>query len=117
MERVDVYLRFGDVPPPDGHDAFDDEYLSWRATAGDGRRREWHRAHGNMLPHKRVTLAELVGGTRPGRTSDEQITWSERGNLQGAQFYAVAGLIYEAARDRGLGRELPDEWFLQTIRN
>jgi hypothetical protein len=33
----------------------------------------------------------------------------------GAQVYAVAALVYEAARARS--RELPDEWFLQTIRN
>jgi hypothetical protein len=52
-----------------------------------------------------------------GRTSREQITWSERGNLQGAQFYAVAGRIYETARAKGLGREIPTEWFLQDIRD
>ena len=52
-----------------------------------------------------------------GRTSADQITYSERGNLQGAQFYAVAGKVYEAARRAGLGREIPTEWFLQDIRN
>ena len=49
--------------------------------------------------------------------SADQITYSERGNLQGAQFYAVAGKVYEAARRTGLGREIPTEWFLQNIRN
>ncbi len=52
-----------------------------------------------------------------GRTVADQITYSERGNLQGAQFYAVAGKVYEAARRAGLGREIPTEWFLQDIRN
>ena len=52
-----------------------------------------------------------------GRTSADQITYSERGNLQGAQFYAVAGKVYEAARRLGLGREIPTAWFLQDIRN
>ncbi len=70
-----------------------------------------------MLPDRRVTLRELVEGTARGRTSDDQITWSERGNLQGAQFYAVAGRAYEAAVAKGLGREIPTEWFLQDIRN
>ncbi|MCG6902810.1 MAG: hypothetical protein LJE68_09030 [Rhodobacter sp.] len=115
MQRVDVYLRMGDAPAPDGHDGMDDEYLRW-AVAGPARGRK-QRAHGVMLPEKRVTLAELTEGTRPGRVSDDQITWSERGNLQGAQFYAVAGKVYQAARAAGLGQELPDEWFLQTIRN
>ncbi len=116
MQRVDVYLRMGDAPRADGHDEMDDEFLSWRVPGSEvpGKKK---RAHGVMLPEKRVTLKELVDGARPGRTSDDQITWSERGNLQGAQFYAVAARVYEAARDRGLGRDLPDEWFLQTIRN
>jgi hypothetical protein len=51
------------------------------------------------------------------RTSAEQITFSERGNVQGAQFFAVAGLVYELARERGLGQEIPTGWFLQDIRD
>lgn len=115
LERVDVYLRMGDAPAPDGHEGMDDEYLSWRPH-GSGKAKK-KRAHGNMLPEKRVTLAELTSGDKPGRTSPDQITWSERGNLQGAQFYAVAGKAYEAARAAGLGIEMPDHWFLQDIRN
>jgi hypothetical protein len=68
------------------------------------------------LADKVVWLADLHAGG-PGRTSVAQITYSERGNLQGAQFYAVAGEIYEKARAAGLGREIPTEWFLQDIRN
>ena len=64
-----------------------------------------------------VTLADLVHGQKKGRTDERQITWSERGNLQGAQFYAVAGRVYELAKKAGLGHEIPTEWFLQDIRN
>ena len=47
-----------------------------------------------------------------------EIFWaSERGNLQGAQFHAVAGKVYELAKRAGLGREIPTEWFLQDIRD
>ena len=95
----------------------DDEYLTWRigdTVAGEKKR---SRAHGVMLPEKRVTLADLKAGRARGRTSDSQITWSERGNLQGAQFHAVAGATYEAVTQAGLGHEMPDEWFLQSIRN
>jgi len=70
-----------------------------------------------MLPDKRVTLADLVSGKAKGRTNNAQITYSERGNLQGAQFFAIAGKIYEAAKRAGLGREIPTEWFLQDIRD
>jgi ornithine cyclodeaminase/alanine dehydrogenase-like protein (mu-crystallin family) len=121
MARVDVYLRFGDAPGPtsrpDLH--FDDEFIAWEARPnarkhGDGRRK---RSHGAMLTEKRVGLADLVAGKVKGRSSADQITWSERGNLQGAQFYAVAGKVYEAAKRAGLGHEIPTEMFLQDVRN
>ena len=64
-----------------------------------------------------VSLADVLEGRAAGRTAREQVTYSERGNIQGAQFYAVAAVVFEAARREGLGRELPTEWFLQDIRN
>src|SRR5581483_9088578 len=79
--------------------------------------RPGRRRHGNTLPDRRVTLADLVSGKVQGRTSSEQITYSERGNLQGAQFHAVAGKVYELAKQAGVGREIPTEWFLQDIRD
>jgi alanine dehydrogenase len=122
LRRVDVYLRFGDAPAPVGKPelGIDDEFLGWEARPdkpkfGDGRR--GRRRHGNALPDKRVTLADLVMGKANGRTAREQITYSERGNLQGAQFFAVAGRIYELAKRAGLGREIPTEWFLQDVRD
>src|SRR5437763_6423409 len=122
LRKVDVYLRFGDTPAPVGHPelATDAEHIGYEARPaaakhGDGRRSR--RIHGNSLPDKRITLADLVAGRVKGRTSADQITYSERGHLQGPQFYAVAGKVYEAARRAGLGREIPTAWFLQDIRN
>ena len=122
LRRVDIYLRFGDAPAPIGKPelGIDDEYLGWEARPdkpkhGDGRRGT--RAHGNVLPDRRVTLAELAMGTAKGRASRDQITYSERGNLQGVQFFAVAGRVYELAKRSGLGREIPTDWFLQNIRD
>jgi alanine dehydrogenase len=122
LAKVDRYLRFGDTPAPVGHPelATDAEHIGYEARPlqgkhGDGRRSR--RKHGNALPDRRVTLADLVQGRAKGRTSADQITYSERGNLQGAQFFAVAGKVYEAAKRAGLGREIPTDWFLQDIRN
>src|SRR4029077_19888012 len=141
LRRVDVYLRFGDAPAPVGKPelGIDDEFLGWEARPdqpkyGDGRRgrrghgnslpgpgvpvsRPAHRVHGNALPDRRVTLADLATGAVQGRTSRDQITYSERGNLQRVQFFAVAGKIYELAKRAGLGREIPTEWLLQDIRD
>jgi alanine dehydrogenase len=45
------------------------------------------------------------------------VTFSERGNIQGAQFRAIASLVCERARARGLGREIPRDRLLQDIRD
>ena len=120
LARIDAYLRFGTSPAPQGHPelAIDDEYLTWaaRPEISLGRKANKSGRRGVLLPERMMTLADLMQG-KPGRTSDAQITYSERGNLQGAQFYAVAGKVYEAAKAAGLGRDLPTEWFLQDIRN
>jgi ornithine cyclodeaminase/alanine dehydrogenase-like protein (mu-crystallin family) len=79
LRRVDVYLRFGDTPAPIGHPELgtDAEHLGYEARPlvgkhGDGRRSR--RKHGNALPDKRITLADLVQGKVKGRTSANQIT-------------------------------------------
>lgn len=126
MEKVDVYLRLGSAPAPWGLPewATPNEWVAYAAQP-DSPVWQAHRMAGRALPPLRgpgprtrlVMLADLLSGRAPGRTSDQEITCSERGNLQGNQFWAVAGKVYEAARARGLGRELPTEWFLQDIRD
>jgi ornithine cyclodeaminase/alanine dehydrogenase-like protein (mu-crystallin family) len=123
LKRVDVYLRFGNAPAPWGLPELGlaDEYITWAARPNPdspARTKKFgKRGHGVCLPDKVVYLADIFEGRTPGRTSDSQVTYSERGNLQGAQFYAVAGRVYELARAAGLGREIPTEWLLQDIRD
>jgi ornithine cyclodeaminase/alanine dehydrogenase-like protein (mu-crystallin family) len=119
LARIDVYLRFGSAPAPSGRPelAMDDEYLTWAARPKDAKARSRKRGHGALLAAKQVSLAQILDGSHPGRRSDDEITYSERGNLQGAQFHAVAGRVYEAARAAGIGREIPTDWFLQDIRD
>ena len=41
---------------------------------------------------------------------------NEASNYQlGGQFAAVAGFVLDRAREKGLGRDLPAEWFAQTL--
>ena len=35
----------------------------------------------------------------------------------GAQFESVAAMVYERAREKNLGREIPTDWFLQDERD
>jgi alanine dehydrogenase len=56
-----------------------------------------------------------MSGHAPGRGSDREIVFFQSEGM-GSQFAAVAGKIYAKAKEQGLGRELPGEWFLQNIR-
>lgn len=60
-------------------------------------------------------LGELVTGKARGRQSDRDITLFLNSTGVGAQFTAVAHLIFEKARARGLGTEIPSELFTETM--
>lgn len=69
-------------------------------------------------------IADLVSGKVPGRNSDREITifangghgWGHDGGPgYGIQFTAMAKLIYDLARETGVGRPLPLEWFQQDV--
>jgi len=51
-------------------------------------------------------LAEIVAGKTPGRTSSAQITLFKSNGIA-IEDIVVAGRIYELARERGIGREVP----------
>ncbi|MFM1815076.1 MAG: hypothetical protein RLZ98_1771 [Pseudomonadota bacterium] len=124
MKRIDVSLRFGNAPDPWGLPAFATakSRLTYVAMADaeadkrmspDGKRG----GRGVIAEDKVVWLADILAGKTSGRTSDDQISYSERGNLQGAQFHAVAGHVYEKAVEAGAGYEIPTDWLLQDIRD
>jgi ornithine cyclodeaminase/alanine dehydrogenase-like protein (mu-crystallin family) len=123
LKRIDVSLRLGNAPAPWGLPEFGlaDEYITYAAkpkdNAGFQMKRAGKRGHGVIAEERAVFFADILSGAKKGRTSDKQITYSERGNIQGAQFFAVAGRVYELAKEKGLGREMPTEWFLQDIRD
>ncbi|MDH3442435.1 MAG: hypothetical protein OEN50_00795 [Deltaproteobacteria bacterium] len=69
-------------------------------------------------------IADLVSKKVPGRESRDQITifangghgWGHDGGPgYGIQFTAMAKLIYDLAKERGIGRKLPLEWFQQDV--
>ena len=50
------------------------------------------------------------------RAREKTLFPNEASNYQlGGQFAAVAGFVLDRAREKGLGRELPAEWFAQTL--
>lgn len=123
LKRIDVSLRLGNAPAPWGLPELGlaDEYITYAAVpdrnAGFKMKQMGQRGHGVIVEDRAVLLSDVLSGKKKGRTSPKQITYSERGNIQGAQFFAVAGRVYELAREKGLGREIPTEWLLQDIRD
>ena len=61
-------------------------------------------------------LSEVIAGKAPGRARAEDIVVFKNNVGIGLQFAAVAPRIYELARAKGIGRELPAEWFLQKMK-
>jgi ornithine cyclodeaminase/alanine dehydrogenase-like protein (mu-crystallin family) len=56
-------------------------------------------------------LGQVLIGKHPGRRDDGQIIYYKSNTGVGIQFAAAGALIYEECKKRGLGRELPSEWF------
>jgi alanine dehydrogenase len=66
---------------------------------------------GNFSWEKVCELGQVLNGDHPGRKNDQQIIYYKSNTGVGIQFAAAGALIYEECKKRGLGRELPSEWF------
>jgi ornithine cyclodeaminase/alanine dehydrogenase-like protein (mu-crystallin family) len=60
-------------------------------------------------------LPRLFTGEVKGRQSNDETTAFVNNVGQGLQFAAVAKRVYDEAKARGVGRELPTEWFTQNV--
>ncbi|MEE8515466.1 MAG: ornithine cyclodeaminase family protein [Alphaproteobacteria bacterium] len=123
LARVDAALRLGNATTPWGLEDFavTDRWITYGAAPDEAPDHKFkamgQRGRPAIPDEKSALLGELLAGAKPGRTSDHEITYSERGNAQGAQFFAIAGMVYEKAKAAGLGHEIPTEWLLQDIRD
>jgi alanine dehydrogenase len=61
-------------------------------------------------------LSDVILGKTAGRAGDEEITCFVSHGIP-IQFAATAYRVHQRARENGLGRELPLNWFLQNIRH
>jgi ornithine cyclodeaminase/alanine dehydrogenase-like protein (mu-crystallin family) len=66
---------------------------------------------------KMPTLADVISGKAKGRTSDKQTSWFLNLGVMGVQFAAVCTAVYNEAKKKGIGRDIPSEWFTQNIRD
>jgi alanine dehydrogenase len=63
------------------------------------------------------SLADLLRGAARGRENDRQTSWFLNLGVMGVQFAAVCAAVYREATRRGVGREIPTEWFMQSVRD
>ena len=119
VKRIDLSLRFGNSPAPDGLSEFGcaDEHLTYTATPKNRKHHSPKRGRGAIAGDRAFLLKDFLEDRTKGRSSPDQITFSERGSIQGAQFYAVAGKVYELAKAKGIGSEFSTDLLLQDIRN
>jgi len=60
-------------------------------------------------------LQDLIAGTAPGRGSASEVTCFLNNIGMGFQFAAAGAAVYREAKARGVGRELPTEWFTEDV--
>jgi ornithine cyclodeaminase/alanine dehydrogenase-like protein (mu-crystallin family) len=60
-------------------------------------------------------LGELLAGIAPGRQSEREITCFANNVGSGLQFAAAGAYVLKKAREKGVGHELPDEWFSEDV--
>jgi len=62
-------------------------------------------------------LTDIMSGKLRGRTDKNQVTFFANSGTQGLQFASTAGYVVREAKRRGLGQQIPTDWFLQDIRD
>ncbi|HEY7714742.1 MAG TPA: ornithine cyclodeaminase family protein [Candidatus Binatia bacterium] len=60
-------------------------------------------------------LKEVIGGRVAGRKSADEATCFINNIGLGIQFAAVGSAIYAEAKAKGLGKEIPTDWFLESV--
>jgi hypothetical protein len=91
----------------------DEQVLRWtprKAQGGEPPRKQ------AVADSRRALLPEIIAGLRPGRTREDQlILFGGFGGFgPGTAYAAVGSVLLERARERGIGRELPSQWFIQS---
>lgn len=119
FERFDVVVRLGDqtFPYQDSDAAFRPFHFAGYAAGQPEELARIPKSGVKIDTERYSKLVDVVAGRARGRTSPEQVTCFINIGTQGLQFASVGGLVYRLAKERGVGREIPTEWFVQDIRD
>ena len=121
LDRIDVVVQQGmDALPLPEDDVFRKGVGHSHGAFVGGSPEEQKRlpvSHKRASGPKAPLYVEAISGTSQGRTSREQISQYRPVGNWGLQFSSVGAVVYRKAKEQGLGRVLPTEWFLQDIKN
>lgn len=119
FERFDVVVRLGDqtLPYQDSDAAFRPFHFAGYAAGQPEELARISKSGVKIDTERYSKLVDVVARRARGRTSPEQVTCFINIGTQGLQFASVGGLVYRLAKERGVGREIPTEWFVQDIRD
>lgn len=93
-----------------------EQSLLWTPSATRPEQGSWYQARNREIDASRLALLpDIVAGHHPGRASQRDITllgaYASFG--PGTGYSALGAIALKRARERGIGRELPAEWFVQ----
>jgi ornithine cyclodeaminase/alanine dehydrogenase-like protein (mu-crystallin family) len=77
----------------------------------EDRERGWWKERAGRYPE----LCELLAERVPGRERADEVTCFVNNVGTGLQFTAAGALALRRAREQGVGRELPDDWFTEDV--
>jgi ornithine cyclodeaminase/alanine dehydrogenase-like protein (mu-crystallin family) len=60
-------------------------------------------------------LKDLVTGKAEGRANGQESTCFLNNIGIGLQFAAVGAAVFSEAKSKGIGREIPTDWFLESV--
>jgi alanine dehydrogenase len=60
-------------------------------------------------------LRDLIAGRAEVRKSDDEVTCFINNLGLGYQFAAAGSLLYRKAKESGVGRDLPTDWFTEDV--
>jgi ornithine cyclodeaminase/alanine dehydrogenase-like protein (mu-crystallin family) len=121
FRRLDKHVLYVSPPgvqgsPCDNLFTFDADPEFIRKYSGGSYPELWEQELTWTGKEKIYRLPDVLLGRVSGRENNRQITCF-RSEGTGVQFAAVASTVYQEAARKGLGRELPLDWFLQDVTN
>lgn len=101
--------------------SFDRDYQSYKSRheslvgiRSDQDKRSVELDYGKKYGNKIASLTYLLLGKATGRRSANELTLFHKGVGLGIEFASVGKVVYDRARQLGLGKEIPTEWFTQA---